>query len=534
MSRSTTIENAITARSAIPSLWPKQHAREDRVRYLLETTNAIPWEADAQSWRFTYVGPQASRLLGYPIERWFEADFWVSHIHPDDRETAVEFCAQSSSRCSDYEFEYRMVKADGSIAWIHDIVSVVSDDGEPQTLRGFMIDVTDRTRSTMLLRGQNRVLQLLAQGKKLGSVLDELAKIIESQHPPGVLCSILLLDPQNNVLRHGAAPSLPDEYNLAIDGVKIGPKVGSCGTAAYKREQVIVTDTLTDPLWADFRSLAQRFHLRACWSVPILSESHQVLGTFAIYHRRPYNPDKSDIELIKHAAYLAGIAIEYFNSHQILREFSGRLIAAQEEERKRVARELHDDLTQRLAALAIEAGNIERQINPDNRLICDQVRQIRDRLIAISSDVHGISRRLHPSLLDDLGLVQALRSECKLFVDREQIEVDFVHDKIPQALPQDVSLCLYRITQESLRNVAKHAQSMRAQVRISTKQNLIQLIIEDYGKGFDLRKIKPGSGLGLSSMRERARLCHGDLKVHSTIGQGTTVHAQIPMGNTRG
>ena len=137
-------------------------------------------------------------------------------------------------------------------------------------------------------------------------------------------------------------------------------------------------------------------------------------------------------------------------------------------------------------------------------------------------------------MLDDLGLVQALRSECKLFVDREQIEVDFVHDKIPQALPQDVSLCLYRITQESLRNVAKHAQSMRAQVRISTKQNLIQLIIEDYGKGFDLRKIKPGSGLGLSSMRERARLCHGDLKVHSTIGQGTTVHAQIPMGNTRG
>ncbi len=115
---------------------------ESRLRLLLESTHAVPWVADAQSWRFSYVGPQASKLLGYPPEAWYEENFWVDHIHPDDREAAVAFCLEHSRGYSDYQFEYRMVAADRHPIWIHDIVNVVAENGTPAILRGFMVDVT--------------------------------------------------------------------------------------------------------------------------------------------------------------------------------------------------------------------------------------------------------------------------------------------------------------------------------------------------------------------------------------------------------
>ena len=120
-----------------------QESRE-HFRQLAETTRAIPWEADARTWLFTYVGPQAVELLGYPLDAWYEKDFWVSHIHPDDRKSAVDFCMESSSHLEHYEFQYRMIAADGRNVWLNDIVHVESTDGIPQKLRGFMLDISER------------------------------------------------------------------------------------------------------------------------------------------------------------------------------------------------------------------------------------------------------------------------------------------------------------------------------------------------------------------------------------------------------
>ncbi|MFQ5974632.1 MAG: PAS domain-containing protein, partial [Alphaproteobacteria bacterium] len=124
---------------------------EEHLRPLLETTKVIPWEASAETWQFTYVGPQAVKLLGYPVDQWYEKDFWISHIHPDDREPAIDFCLKASSRCEDYEFEYRMVSSDERILWLHDLVSVECTDGAPKVLRGFMIDITERKRTEQAL-----------------------------------------------------------------------------------------------------------------------------------------------------------------------------------------------------------------------------------------------------------------------------------------------------------------------------------------------------------------------------------------------
>ena len=122
---------------------------EARLRMLVETTHVIPWEADAKTWNFTYVGPQAEEILGYPLESWYESGFWTDHIHPEDVDFAVDYCLRSSKKLIDFEFEYRMIAADGRVVWLHDLVSTVTKDGELATLRGFMIDITDRKRAEL-------------------------------------------------------------------------------------------------------------------------------------------------------------------------------------------------------------------------------------------------------------------------------------------------------------------------------------------------------------------------------------------------
>ena len=153
------------------------------------------------------------------------------------------------------------------------------------------------------------VLEMISSGTPLSDVLSVLCRIIE-ERSPGLLCSILLLDPNRKSLRHGAAPSLPDSYTLAIDGITIGPRVGSCGAAAYRAEPVIVTDIATDSLWSDYRDLALSHGLRACWSTPIISKDGKILGTFAMYYCEPRGPSRQDLQVIERATHLAAIAIE--------------------------------------------------------------------------------------------------------------------------------------------------------------------------------------------------------------------------------
>ncbi|MDX2229141.1 MAG: ATP-binding protein [Leptolyngbyaceae cyanobacterium bins.349] len=176
-----------------------------------------------------------------------------------------------------------------------------------------------------LIEGQNQVLELIAQGKPLPMILDMLARLIESQASETTYCSFLLVDADGKRLRHGAAPSLPKAYCQRIDGIEIGPEVGSCGTAAHHIASVIVEDIRLDPLWAAFRELALSHGLQACWSTPILSCDGQVLATFAMYHPFPYKPVPHDRELLVKATYLARIAIERHQTEVALQQANDSL-----------------------------------------------------------------------------------------------------------------------------------------------------------------------------------------------------------------
>src|SRR6266436_3389983 len=169
-----------------------------------------------------------------------------------------------------------------------------------------------------LLAGEKRLLEMIAKGDPLSMILDALCRLVE-ELSKGTLASILLFDPDGNRLRHGAAPSLPQAYIDAIDGSAIGPATGSCGTAAYRAQPVIVSDIANDPLWADYRDVALPHGLRACWSTPILSSESKVLGTFAIYHREPCTPTPELHEIVEQITHLASIALERKQAESALR-----------------------------------------------------------------------------------------------------------------------------------------------------------------------------------------------------------------------
>jgi signal transduction histidine kinase len=204
---------------------------------------------------------------------------------------------------------------------------------------------------------------------------------------------------------------------------------------------------------------------------------------------------------------------------------SGQLISAQEEERSRLARELHDDITQRLAALAINTSIEERKVASPAAAV---LRSVREGLMKLGEDVHALSYRLHPSTLMDLGLREAMKSEGDRFSRVSALKLELDVDEVPDAVPPDVALCLFRIAQESLRNIDRHASASRAKIRLRRQDGGLQLTVHDNGMGFDAAKARKAS-LGLAGMRQRIGLLGGKLKIDSKPGLGTLISAWVPL-----
>jgi len=223
-----------------------------------------------------------------------------------------------------FRFERKFLRKNGEVISVEVSLSPLRGRYYQAIIR----DVTQRKRREALLAGENRVLEMVAKGDSLAEILATLCLLVEEQSS-GVLASILLIDPNGRQLRHGAAPHLPKTYTEAIDGAFIGPAVGSCGTAAHRAEQVIVSDIAVDPLWTDFRDLASRHSLRACWSTPIFSSEGKVIGTFAMYYREPRTPTTLEQDTIKHITHLAGVAIQRTLAETARRESEAYLAEAQ-------------------------------------------------------------------------------------------------------------------------------------------------------------------------------------------------------------
>ena len=299
----------------------KLRTSEQKYRDLINVSPDAVCVIDADR-RIVLVNPAGVELSGRPERELIGSSIADTYL-PEElhlfREKFDRLKTEGSLR-----FERRFVRGNGEVIPVE--VSLTALRG--QRYQAIIRDISNRKRREALLGGENRVLEMVAKGDSLSDILKTLCLLVEEQST-GVLASILLMDPNGKQLRHGAAPHLPKTYTEAIDGAFIGPSVGSCGTAAYRAEQVIVSDIAVDPLWTDFRELALTHSLRACWSTPIFSSEGKVIGTFAMYYREPRTPTGREQETIKHITHLAGVAIQRKLTETSRRESEAYLAEAQ-------------------------------------------------------------------------------------------------------------------------------------------------------------------------------------------------------------
>jgi signal transduction histidine kinase len=393
-------------------------------------------------------------------------------------------------------------------------------------------DITEQTLARRMQADEQRLFEMIAEGAPLRATLAALAVAIERQAPPA-LASILLLDPTGRIARTGASPSLPEEYVRGIIGAPIGPKAGSCGTAAYRRAPVIVEDVETSPLWDDYRHLARQAGLRACWSTPILGSDDRPLGTFALHYREPRTPSAADLALIERATHIARIAIERRQLVDELRALSGHIESAREEERTGIAREIHDELGQALTAIKMDLAWIGRRAAAPGEIDRAALEERVKTLTALTDDVidqvRRISSELRPGVLDDLGLLAALEWQGQEFERRTGLTCT-IRSNVKEQEPFDrgLSTAVFRIFQEALTNVARHAEASRVDVSFEIDGDWLRLEVFDDGKGIGPDAMTPGS-LGVLGIRERARRLGGTAKVAAGPAGGTVVSMRVPL-----
>ena len=281
-----------------------------------------------EHWTVNFSTDYVEKITGYPASDFVgnQARSFASITHPDDEKIVTQAVLDGVESDNLYVIEYRIINRWGKVRWILNQGRVISDKtSQVAHLEGVFFDITERKQAEKGLR-RSEVLERLAAGASLREILTAVVVNAEKLSPDS-LCSVSLQDEGSKQLRHGAAPSLPDFYNEAINGSEIGSNIGFCVAAAYTGERVIVEDIMNHPNWASYISLAKKAGLRSCWSEPIISSAGDILGTFSCYYRDSRVPSKSDLDFMQDSARLAAIAIERKQSEEKLRK-SEKILSA--------------------------------------------------------------------------------------------------------------------------------------------------------------------------------------------------------------
>ncbi|MEG5044777.1 PAS domain S-box protein [Microcoleus sp. B4-C1] len=371
---------------------------EAELRALFAAMNDVIFEIDIEG-RLLKIAPTNPELLykppaefsGKKISELFEPE--MADIFHDKIRTALA----TNQTCT---FEYNLELASVQ-TWFAATISPMKENTALWVAR----NITERKQAENWLTGQKQILEMIAKGASLGDTLNTLVKIIEQQSRD-VIGSILLLAPDGKHLLHGAAPSLPDSYNAAIHGIAIGPDVGSCGSATFSRQQVIVTDIASDPLWENYRDLALSFGLRACLSTPIFSSQGQVLGTFGMYYSQPRYPKNFDLQLIEASINLAGIAIERNQAEESLKQLNQEL---ENRVKQRTAQLMQTEERWQLALKGNNDGIWDWNLQTGELFVSDRFKEITGYEDSDISDYNNTwNTSLHP---DDLVSSQQLLQE---------------------------------------------------------------------------------------------------------------------------
>ncbi len=402
--------------------------------------------------------------------------------------------------------------------------------------------------------GQNQVLEMIAANAPLVEVLARLVLLIEAQSPE-MLCSVLLLSNDGNHIRHGAAPSLSEEYIKAIDGAPIGPKNGSCGTAMYRGKPVVVTDILQDPLWEDYRDLAAASGLRACWSTPIMSARGKVLGSFAMYYRQPQTPTGAESRLTDVATHIAAIAIEQQTSREKLARTQAELAhAAQVTSMRELASSIGQELNETLAAIVGNADHCLKSLDesrPDPeqlRVGLTDIATDARRTIEVIARIRALAKNSPPQRAP-LNLNELATEVLALIGHEAQIKHVNLQTELADNLPsvigdrvqlQQVLLNLVMNGMDSMTGIEKRRLELTVKIDRADNGEVV-VAVSDRGTGIKPHEIdrvfkafhttkSAGLGMGLSISRSIIEAHGGRLWAESNIGPGTTFKFTLPAG----
>jgi len=389
--------------------------------------------------------------------------------------------------------------------------------------------------SQRLPTSEIRVLKMLSEGAPMAEVLNELCNFIDAK-APGVIPTVLLPDGDGR-LRLAAGPKVPKIWNEAFDGMALHSYVSFLRAAGRGEGPVPVADITSDPSFAACWDLAVNQGVRAAWTVPILSKERKILGTLILFYPTPQPPGQRDLELMERVIHMAAIAIECHRSEEELREFSRRLYQSQDEERRRIARELHDSTGQKLAILEIELSRLNRVVNSRPQESEEILLECASLTRNISDELRTLSYLLHPPMLDEFGLNSAIRCYVNGINQRKGLHVEAeISQELPR-LSEEAELAVFRIVQASLTNVHLHSGVALAKVKIEHSPDGIVVVISDEGRGIpdgvlDHSSQPKAVGVGITGMRERVRQLGGCMQIESSAS-GTSVKVTVPSRHFR-
>ena len=485
----------------------RQHAidnlreSEERFRLIANAAPALIWMAGTDKLR-TYFNKPWLDFTGRSIDAEL-GNGWAKGVHPEDLQRCLETYEQSFDRREQFRMEYRLQRYDGEYRWILDLgVPRFDQDASFVGYIGIVVDVTDRKETEQALQQANRVLEERTTALQ---TREELLKSFVTHVP----AAVEMFDRDMRYLqvsdRFCADYSVISSEILGRSHYEVFPDLPERWTEMHRRGLAGETLRAEEDRWdREDGTVWLRWEIRPWQNL----DGEQ--GGILIF--------SEDITQRKLA-------------EEALLGMSRKLVDAHEQERARIARELHDDIVQRLAFLAVQLDQVHQNIPDLGAEIGRQIGDLRNQTTDITNDLQSLSHELHSSKLEYLGIEVAAKNFCKEFGEHQRVEIDFQSHDMPDALPTDLSLTLFRVLQEALRNATKHSGVKSFEVKLWGSAEDVQLTVSDRGVGFDAEAATKGTGLGLTSMQERLRLVGGELSINSQPKRGTTIHARVRLNS---
>jgi len=468
----------------------ERNVANDRLRLAMESGRSVGWEWDLKTNRDTWFG-DLSTMFGIPSNVYdgHVEDFRRS-VHPEDRGLVWKAVKDATETRSPYETEFRVVWPDGTVRWVAARGQFYySPGGDPERMLGMAVDITERKDAEESLRRKEMELK-------------------ESQRLAGV--GGWQWDPDSDVVV------------WSEELYRIAGRDPNLPAVSYKEHSQLYTPESWDRLRA---AVETALHTGAPYELDL--EMVCADGTHRCVTARGEVQRDSTGKILRLRGTVQDIT-ERKRAEEALSSVNGRLIEAQESERARIARDLHDDIGQRLALLLLALKQV-KGLQPESSGQALSLDALQKQTAEIAADVQALSHQLHPPRLLHLGVAAAMRGFCQELSGQKNVGIDFGHENIPGSVPPDISLCLFRVLQEALHNGVRHSRAQHFAVHLRGTGNAVHLTVRDDGVGFDVDAASRGMGLGLTSMKERLKLVGGELVIESQSKRGTTVLARAPV-----